>query len=148
MATRRDFFKQFVGQLGALHDDLKGVESIPLNRLNELPEEIIEQITPMFFQDEEWQLNNGCISIHSSKKKELETIQLDEIELEALKLFENDITLKHVALVICNKTKTPFGDIYRVVTSLFFKLASLRICHPLEVYNIDELVKTKKETNE
>jgi len=54
MATRREFFKQFFGQIGVLRDDIRGVENIPLNRLKELPKYIVEQIKPVFFPDVDW----------------------------------------------------------------------------------------------
>jgi hypothetical protein len=33
---RSDYFKQFVGQIGILRDNIRGIENIPLNRLKEL----------------------------------------------------------------------------------------------------------------
>ncbi len=146
MATRRDFFKQFVGQLGVLRDDLRGVENIPLNRLRELPHEIIEHIVPVFFPDVDWHIEKNEMLIYFEGKSAKDiSIKLNAIELNAIELFKNNIELKNVAIEISKDSKIPFDDIYQTVTSLFFKLASLRICHPYEVYRIDKIIKANKE---
>ena len=61
MSARRDFFKQFIGQVGVVRDEIRGVAKIPLNRLIELPEDIIEQIEPVFFPEESWHLTDGIL---------------------------------------------------------------------------------------
>lgn len=132
MNSRRDFFKKIVGR--------SNVERIPLNRLKELPGNIIEQIEPVFFPDEIWQLKNNLLLVPEQKLK----IELNEIEIKAFGYFKKGINLKQVANEIKNSSELPFEDIYKTVTSFFFKIASLRICHPKEVYHIDELIEANR----
>jgi hypothetical protein len=140
MNSRRSFFKYFIGKRREQRDVNREMVYIPLNRLHELPEEIIEQIQPVFFPDEEWKLDNNTLIVFG--KNANKEIQLNKIEIETLKLFHSKISLRQIATDLSNVFDKPLTDIYQSVTSLFFKLASLRICHPLEVYDIDELIKT------
>jgi len=144
MNNRRMFFRTLIGNAGALIEDMRGVECIPLNRLKELPEDIIKQIEPVFFEEELWSIvNKSLIIIDKGNSKKL-CIELTDIELQALNQFKKGQRLKDTALYISENTKSSFDEIYRSVTTLFFKLASLRICHPKEVYRLDEILKTAK----
>ena len=145
MATRREFFKQFFGQVGVLRDDIRGVENIPLNRLKELPKNIIEQIQPVFFPNEKWYIKEGKFIIPNIKSKKTISFKLNDIELLTIDYLKNNRELKEIAIEISKQLEFSYNDIYQTVTSLFFKLASLRICHPIEVYNIDEIIKNDKE---
>ena len=144
MNRRRDFFKQLIGQIGVLHDTFRGVENIPLNRLNELPENIIENIEPVFFPEEIWHLNGRVLHIPESKFVKSMNIQLSEIELKALGCFKKRMKLKQSAIEIKKDYDLPLDEIYNIVKSFFLKLASLHICHPREIYHIDEIIKSKK----
>jgi hypothetical protein len=141
---RRDFFKQFIGQIGVLRDDIRGVDNIPLNRLKELPDSIIRDIEPVFFPEEQWHLKDRVIHIPESQHSGSIQISLNEIEYKALGKFKNRIKLKQTALEISMDSEIPFEEVYKIITTLFFKLASLRICHPREIYHIDDILSSKK----
>ena len=128
-----------------LLDEFRGVEMIPLNRLRELPQCIIEQIEPMFFTEEKWEIKENILSIPEYNLGKVLTINLNEIELKALKYFEKHAKLIETAQEISSGADIPLNEAYKTVTSLFFRLAELRICHPREIYRIDELVNTKKQ---
>jgi hypothetical protein len=145
MNTRRRFFKLFVGQIGAMKDEFNGVENIPLNRLKELPEHIIAQIEPVFFPEVKWVIRDNILSIPQIKPAKELTLELNDIELKAFEYFQTNLKLKDIANNIDTNSGILFDDIYRNVTSLFFRLASLRICHPKEVYRIDEILKATKK---
>ncbi len=142
MAQRRDFFRQLVGHLVIARDNIKGAENIPLKRLNELPENIIEQIEPVFFPEEVWQLRDHVIYIPESKFSKIREIELNEIELIALRLFLDGTRLKNTAIQVAEQLQISMEITFPVVSALFFRLASLRLCHPREVYHFDELIKT------
>lgn len=131
-----------------LMDEFRGVEMIPLTRLKELPEHIVQHIEPEFFPEENWSVRNNTLLIPENKLSKELRIELNDIELQALEYFKQHIKLKEIALKISNDPGTSFDEIYKTVTSLFFRLASLRICHPKEIYRIDELVKEKKISRE
>jgi hypothetical protein len=140
MNSRRDFFRQFIGQAGILRDDFRGVRSIPLNRLNELPENIITDIEPVFFPDEIWYLNEGVLHIPERKSSGRTDLELSEIELIAFNIFGKGARLKAIAVEINRETGRPYDDVYITIKSLFFKLASLHICHPADARPIDEIL--------
>ena len=144
MNSRRTFFRAFVGHTGMLMDEFRGVEMIPLKRLNELPENIVEQIEPEFFHEEKWSVKDKILCVPEYNHGKGLSIELNDIELQALESFKNHIKLKETAVKISDGSATSFDEIYRTVTSLFFRLASIRICHPKEIYRIDEIVKAKK----
>jgi hypothetical protein len=144
MNNRRLFFRTFIGHAGMLMDEFRGVELIPLNRLKELPEHIVEQIEPEFFPEEKWSVRNKTLFIPKYKQRKELRIELNDIELQVLEYFKQHIKLKEIALKISNDPAITFDEIYQTVTSLFFRLASLRICHPKEIYRIDEIVKAQK----
>lgn len=138
MAQRRDFFRQLIGHAGIVRDEIRGVENIPLRRLNELPPHIIEQIEPMFFPDEIWYLNGNVIDIPESRSSKGLKIELSETEVIALGYLRNEIRLKPAAIKLSENFCVPLEIGYPLITSLFFRLAALRICHPREVYHFDE----------
>lgn len=144
MNRRRDFFKQFIGQIGVLRDDIRGVQCIPLNRLSELPGNIIEDIEPVFFPDEIWHLNDGILFIQEQHSKKSLEISLDGLELKIFRFFVKGTKLKQTAINIVQDSELDFDDTYRKVTSLFFKLASLRLCHPRVIHNIGEILESNK----
>jgi hypothetical protein len=144
MNNRRMFFQSFLGHTGALLEDFRGIECFPLNRLKELPDTTIEQIEPVFFLDESWSIENKIITVFDNKHAKRLSFELNEIELQALNYFKNGLKLKETASCISRNTGSSFAEIYKIVTSLFFRLASLRICHPKELYHLDEILKAIK----
>lgn len=139
MNTRRQFFKQFIGQVGAIRDDIRGVDNIPLNRLNELPDDIIDGIVPVFFEDEQWEKSENSIILLDDQNNKIEDIHLSTIEEIAFPLLKSDIKLREVSEQLVSICEIPFDKAREITTTLFFKLASNRICHPHEVYNINAL---------
>ena len=145
MTSRRSFFKDFLGQVGVLRDEMRGVENIPLNRLNELPENIVDEIVPVFFPDEEWEKRDNVIYILKEKNKERNQIHLSPTEEIAFDFLMQGLMLKQISLNIESQSELSYDEAYQVVTSLFFSLSSRRICHPKEVYDIDALSKSNIE---
>lgn len=128
-----------------LVDEFRGVEMIPLNRLSELPQNIVEQIEPVFFPEEKWNLTDNIMNIPEANRGNGLSIKLNDHEIMALKDFEKQINLSEVARRISSVSGISPDEAYITVTALFFKLASMRICHPKAIYRIDELVKEKKQ---
>jgi len=143
MTTRRRFFKEIFGQLGVLRDDIKGCESIPLNRLSELPDNIIENIEPVFFPEKKSYIE----SVISRKSDWIvegnNSIKLGTLEHKAIILFLKGMNLRNTAAQLHDDDDRDNKDIYQAVTSFFFKLASLRLCHPRKIYRIDEINRGK-----
>lgn len=145
MKSRRSFFKDFLGQVGVLHDEIRGVENIPLNRLIELPNDIVDEIVPVFFPDQEWEKRENVIYLTKEKNKEQNQIQLSQAEELAFDFLLKGLMLKKISLKIESQLGLPYDEAYQIVTSLFFSLSSKRICHPREVYDIEALSKSKTE---
>ena len=136
MTTRRYFFKQLFGQIEK-RENVKRKRNVPLKQLNELPEETIEQIEPVFFPYGKWQLKDGDIYTLDRKTKDyVFKHKANEVEIIALEHFKTNMKLKQVAIEIAKDSEIPLNDIYQIVTSLFFKLVSLRICHPKKNYHL------------
>jgi len=135
MNSRRDFLKVLTGQNA--NREIK----IALNRLHELPDTIIEQIEPVFFPEEEWKLVENFIypEGHADETEKLR-YELDIIDIEIFNYFKEQIKLKNTAEKISTRYNIPYSDSWQKVTSLFFKLANWRICHPKEVYQIDKII--------
>jgi hypothetical protein len=144
MNSRRSFFRDFIGHSGMLLDEFRGVEMIPLNRLKELPENIVEQIEPEFFPEEKWSVKDKILYIPDYNRGKGFSIELNETELQALEYFKKHIKLKETALKISVGSAISSAEVYKTVTSLFFRLASLRICHPKDIYRFADMVRSKK----
>jgi hypothetical protein len=69
---------------------------------------------------------------------------LNETELQALEYFKKHIKLKETALKISAGSAISSAEVYKTVTSLFFRLASLRICHPKDIYRFADMARSKK----
>jgi len=145
MNNRRLFLRTFAGHAGMLLDEFRGIKHIPLSRLKDLPENVIKQIEPVFFPEEKWSVKNKRLLVpQHNQGKGFET-ELNDIDLMTIAHFKNHTKLKETALKISKGSGLPFNEIYKSVTSLFFLLASLRICHPREEYNFDELILENKQ---
>jgi len=142
MTSRRSFFKNFLGQVGVLHDEMRGVENIPLSRLNELPKDIVDDIVPVFFPDEEWEKRENVLYLLREQSKGNKQISLSPSEEIAFDFLKQGIFLKRAAQLLANQLEISYDEAYQLTTCLFFSLASMRICHPREVYDIDSLSKT------
>jgi len=149
MSTRRAFFKQFLVQMVELKNDATGKDRIPLNRLHELPEEIIEQIEPVLFPSQELNtVTDSDLLTISSKSFSKHSYTFNQSEVEIFKLFNTHKTLKEIAAIISSSQNLSDDESYQKVTDLFFRLAAIRCCHPREFYNIDELKKLKNESRD
>jgi ethanolamine utilization protein EutA (predicted chaperonin) len=127
--------------MGVINDEFRGVLNIPLNRLKELPEDIVENIEPVFFNEENWYINENCLFVLNKNNKIIDEVFLHNIESQAFVYFKYGKKLKQIAIEIKERNEMAFEEIYKRVTCFFFTLASLRICHPKDVYNVDEIVK-------
>jgi len=127
------------GNIGVLNDEFNGVECIPLSRLKELPDKLVRGIEPVFFPDEIWEIRD--LALYISYGKLTKRIELSRIEIQSIEHFKRNISLEKTALEIKKTSESPFDEIYKLVTQLFFNLASLHICHPRKVYHIDEILK-------
>lgn len=142
MNTRRNFFKQLAGQIGVLNDEFHGVECIPLSRLKELPDKIIRGIEPVFFPDEVWEIRNH--TLYTTNGKLVRSLDLSSIELQSVEYFTRKFSLEKTASKIKESSELSLDEIYKIVSLLFFKLASLHICHPRKIYHIDKILKSGK----
>ena len=124
---------------------MKGNKHIPLNRLSELPQDIVEEIEPVFFNEERWKLEADYLYIWNYKQNEYaKYIQFDKEQHFIFQSFMQKITLKEISKSIENKFGIDYNNAFNRVSALFFKLASVRLCHPLQMYDIDELIKIKE----
>jgi hypothetical protein len=139
MKSRRDFFTGLLSREEKKPEEQKEVK-IPLNRLNELPGFIIEQIEPVFFPESRWSLKKNILHIEGNNFLTDTDLVLNDIELKAFSLFRQNKPLQQTALNISNESDSDYLSIYKTVTSLFYKLASFRVCHPKQILNIDEIL--------
>jgi hypothetical protein len=141
MNTRRDFFKNFFGNAGTNDGNAKE-NKIPLNRLKELPEKIVLNIEPVLFPENHWKLKDNTIYNYEESTDNKHT--LDTVEKDIFKHISQGHILLNIIQGISVAHNLTYSDSYNKVTSLFFTLASMRICHPREVYNIDEIINSEK----
>ncbi|MDA3894333.1 MAG: hypothetical protein PF517_21945 [Salinivirgaceae bacterium] len=139
MHNRRDFFRQFIGQFLILNDEVKGKQNIPLNRLHELPNNIVERIVPVFFTNEDWHKEGNCIRFQKQQKE----LKLNAIEAAIFELFNKPFSIKKMAAIITQRHNMPYNKAFEMVSSLFFNLAKLRVCHPNESLDIAKLLSSK-----
>lgn len=128
----------------ATKDEKKNVKKVPLDRLNELPDHFIERIVPVLFPQDEWRLVENKIVILATDNEEEKSIILSEIQYEIVELFNSKFELRQIAKAIAEKRKIGSASAYRETCSLFFRLASLRVCHPREVYDIEAIKNSYK----
>ena len=149
MATRRDFFKHFIGQSSKKPGEENLPQKIPLNRLHELPVQIIEQIKPVLFPQGGWMFGGDRIIVASQADENEEILELDQDQRQIFLHFRSNIRLKEIAEKMALEGRINFEEAFGKVTALFFRLASLRVCHPSEFYNIDQLKsKAEKQSDE
>jgi hypothetical protein len=131
--------------MAELRYDAMGINRTPLSRLNELPKEIIEEIEPVLFPQTDWDLDDmspqNSISPGNNK---IGQIAFNEIEQKIFDQFSKQEKLKNIAHLISAQYNLQYSDSYTKVTSLFFRLANRRICHPKMFYNIDELLENNE----
>jgi hypothetical protein len=145
MNNRRDFFKNLIGSAGT-SEGKKTENKIPLNRLKELPEKIVLNIEPVLFPQNHWKLkDNAIFSFENSTDNKY---SLDTVEKDIFNHFSKSHKLFKIIQEISDAHHLTYSDSYKKVTSLFFALASMRVCHPREVYNIDEIINSENNLAE
>jgi hypothetical protein len=145
MNSRRLFFKHFIGQIGVIRDDIRGVDKLPLKRLGELPDEKIEKIIPEFFTDEDWIKKDNLIVLKTTETNNIGNIELNPSEEFAYSLFGQGLRLIEISGRLSDQFNINTGDAYQTVKSLFLKLASERICHPRDTFSKDEFPGKKEQ---
>lgn len=135
MTSRRNFFKTFLGQTNKLAEDIGGMEYFPLNRLPELPYELIQEIIPVFIEDEVYEIIENDILINRTK------INLTDYEMIALDLFSFELSIQDISLELAMIENIDIEKSYQIVSSLFFKLAKHRICRPNDGFDPQLLIK-------
>jgi hypothetical protein len=148
MTTRRGFFKQLIGKDEAIKQEEKIEKKISLNRLRELPPHIIGQIRPVFFPQVGWRLEGRQILMGTTPEEGKQNVELDETELEIFHQFQSGRPLRQIAEQLLSERDIDIQTAFNKVVSLFFRLASLRICHPEEFYDIDEILKQEKKRSD
>lgn len=136
MNSRRNFFKQFVGQFLVMKDEVTGKQNIPLNKLHELPDNIVKKIVPVFFEDTNWLKQNGAI-VFPDLNKQLDLQPIDEFIFQQ---FQRKFSIKKTTTLLMQHHQLSQEESYSKVSQLFFKLGRCRVCHPQEDLNISELI--------
>jgi hypothetical protein len=148
MKSRRDFFRQFVGQAGKLREDFMGAESVPQKRLSELPDELTGKIVPVFFPDEKWQVRDRMFILPADNNHTGANIDLSVIEMCALEYFRSGLSLSQIAEEIKSNSGLHISEIFQTVKELFFRLAELNVCHPLDPEALKDLPNNDRKDND
>jgi hypothetical protein len=148
MTTRRGFFKQLIGKDEAAKQEEKIEKKISLNRLRELPPHIIGQIRPVFFPQAGWRMEGSQIIMGTKPEEGRQNFELDEMELEIFHHFRSNMRLEQIAGLLVSEREIDMQTAFNKVVSLFFRLASLRICHPEEFYDIDQILNQEKKRSD
>jgi hypothetical protein len=139
--SRRNFFKSLVGEIIINYDEAKGITNVPLNRLNELPEEMIREIIPVLFDDPRWRIQDGELFRFNDKENKYELYQkLTEHEAYIVSQFDRNKTLFVISMYLADVMKIELPDALAEVKDLFFQWVSLLICHPIQQYDFDKIV--------
>lgn len=139
MNSRRNFFRQFVGQFLVMKDEVTGKQNIPLNKLHELPDAVTEKIIPVFFKDTTWELTSKAIILPDINKQ----LDLEPIDIYIFKNFQRQFSIKKITAMVMQHYELNYEEAFNIVSDLFFKLARCRICHPQESLDIAELLSNK-----
>jgi hypothetical protein len=147
MNSRRGFLKIWIGQNEKSSAETNIREKIPLNRLKELPVPIVEQIEPVFFPDSDWTIDEKSIIFPNHANENVNnTYVFKDIEYEIFKFLQEGKRLQYISQIIAENHNLAYSVSYKKVSSLFFYLASRRVCHPKEAHHIGEFIKTKNNT--
>jgi hypothetical protein len=143
MNSRRDFFRKFIGQVGVFSEEMRGVEHVPLLRLRELPDEIMEEIVPVYFPGLTTTLANGCLLVYDEGGG-MKMIDLTSDEYAAFRCFDHDLNLKTIAVTFATQDNIPAEIAMSHVRSAFIKLAEKQVCHPRDSQPIVDFLQKKK----
>lgn len=133
--SRRNFFRSFVGEAITQYDIINGRPHIALNKLHKWPDEIIKQITPVFFKDEHWLIKDAALL--KPRKKDLGFYVVRKLSVQEnfiIEHFDKEISLLQISEEFSNKFKIASDKAYKTVCKFFFEMAILRVCHPSKAY--------------
>jgi hypothetical protein len=135
--SRRNFFRSMVGRLSVFGDEVKGHQHLSLNSLHTLPDEIIDTIVPVLFDDGIWLFDNDRLLKRDEKSGELALYrELSQQEATIAGHFGRGLSLAAIAEVV--RETIDLEDARSATNKLFFKCARLRICHPAEPVELEE----------
>ena len=143
---RRKFFDSFIGEFAVLYDEAKGKKQVPLNRIKDLPQKIIHEIRPVYFNNSDWIIIGTKLLQNRGNKNEYTVYkEFTETELFIIQRFNQSQKLSEISAELSGATNVDIEHAYKQVTDLFFQMISLLIYHPLEQYDFDEIAKLKKK---
>lgn len=134
--SRRVFFGRFISQttqyLSVVHEELQGRPQMRLLELDRFPDPVLRQITPVFNNDIEYQLNEASFCVRNEETGDLvELLRLADRDFEILSLFDRDLTLEQIAGQL-EKKDSAEETVYPQVKTLFLSLARCAVCHPAQ----------------
>lgn len=141
LLNRKNFFRALMGEMVSFYDETKGRKQVPLNRVHELPEAMIRQIKPVFFNQPEWVIKDDML-FHQDKsdKKYYIFRKFTEPERFIIRHFDKNLTLEEISLALSDSCNMQREEAYRQVSGLFFEMVSLFVCHPHEQYDFDQVL--------
>jgi len=132
---RRKFFSALTVEFISFVREMKGIPQLKLDSLNELPDEVIETMIPVLFQDSPYRIGPDRLLIFNRKSGMYEDFRLlSKHEMFILKSFDGNSTIKDITGVYAGKYKMDGGEAYQQVKSLFLEWAKHMVCHPKDAH--------------
>ena len=136
---RRKFIKAFISEVLSFNEEMHGIKNIPLNRINELPEEKIREIIPVIFKETDWKIGDDN-SLQVNKKDGYRIYKyLDEVDLFVLQQIQTNTMLDSISKKLVDDHGLDSNEAFKRVSAFFFELVSLMICHPEQQYDFNQL---------
>ena len=112
-------------------EEFNGKPQMVIKDIDQLSDDVICKIIPVFIEGLEYRLNFTTFSIKDNRTGDfLELLKLERGDFNILYLFERGFTLEQIAAQIeADGCSTPTA-VYLRVKTLFLQLARHAVCHP------------------
>lgn len=136
--SRRSFFRSFIRESLVCFEEARGHRHFALNKLRDLPKDLVSNIEPVFFNDGQWHIEPDCLLIYSKTEDHFRQYRpFSNEEQFIVKHFQRGLILKSISKKFAKQFDVSLEDAWRQVSKLFFELAELRVCHPAELGEIE-----------
>jgi len=138
VATRRSFFRHLVAEAVSLVEEVRGRPQMRLSELDQVPDEIVRQMVPVFNKRCSYFIENNRVLLKHKKTGIYQEIyRLDSKEQYMIQYFDGQHTLEAIGRRVANEFGVDEETAYQQVKALFIFLAKQFVCIPAYAHAVE-----------
>ena len=139
MAPRRQFFRLLLSEAIGLVEEIKGKPQMRLSDLDQVPDDVMRQMAPVFNKDCLYRFDDNRLLIKPKETDEFQELyRFNAQEMSILQQFDKQVTLAEIGRRVAQEFGQNEERAYQQVKTLFLMLAKRGLCHPAQAHELNE----------